>query len=78
MENKRRKTESSFDHSKTKAQIAYQQQLAEMHNLKVRLGGFEQFINLTALQNTYLINVNVTNKQKNQYYFNYIPEVLDV
>lgn len=35
VENKRRKTESSFDHGKNKAQVAYQQQLVEMHNVKV-------------------------------------------
>ena len=35
VENKRRKTESSFDHGKNKTQIAYQQQLVEMHNVKV-------------------------------------------
>lgn len=35
VENRRKRTESSFDHSKTKAQNAYQQQMVEMHNLKV-------------------------------------------
>ena len=37
VENRRKKTESSFDHGKTKAQNAYQQQLTEMHNVKVGL-----------------------------------------
>ena len=36
VENKRKKAESSFDHSKSKAQFGYQQQLAEMKNVKVR------------------------------------------
>lgn len=35
VENRRKKTESSFDHSKPKAQNAYQQQVADMHNVKV-------------------------------------------
>lgn len=35
VENRRKKTESSFDHGKQKAQSAYQQQLMEMHNVKV-------------------------------------------
>lgn len=36
VENRRKKTESSFDHGKGKAQTAYQQQIIEMHNVKVR------------------------------------------
>lgn len=35
VENRRKKTESSFDYNKTKAQTAYQQQLLEMSNAKV-------------------------------------------
>ncbi len=61
LENKRKKTESSFDYSKTKAQNAYQQQILEMHNVK----------------NSYLIAINVTNKQKEKYYQEYIPDLLD-
>ncbi|KAL8683251.1 MAG: hypothetical protein Q9186_000753 [Xanthomendoza sp. 1 TL-2023] len=61
VENKRKKTESSFDHSKAKAQNAYQQQLSDMHNVK----------------NTYLINIVVTNKHKERYYHEYIPDLLD-
>lgn len=37
VENRRKKTESSFDHGKNKAQSAYQQQLTEMHNVKVSI-----------------------------------------
>jgi hypothetical protein len=37
VENRRKKTESSFDHGKNKAQSAYQQQIMDMHNVKVRL-----------------------------------------
>ncbi|CAK7218857.1 Protein BZZ1 [Sporothrix eucalyptigena] len=44
-----------------KAQAAYQQQLAEMNNAK----------------NSYLIAINVTNKQKERYYHDYVPELLD-
>lgn len=39
VENRRKKTESSFDHGKSKSQSAYQQQLIEMHNVKVN-GGY--------------------------------------
>lgn len=35
VENKRKKIESSFDHSKPKAQNSYQQQVMDMHNVKV-------------------------------------------
>lgn len=35
VENRRKKIESSFDYGKQKAQTAYQQQLADMRNLKV-------------------------------------------
>ncbi|KAI4208466.1 MAG: hypothetical protein LQ348_000128 [Seirophora lacunosa] len=61
VENRRKKTESSFDHSKPKAQNAYQQQVADMHNVK----------------NTYLISINVTNKHKERYYHEYVPDLLD-
>lgn len=30
------------------------------------------------LQNTYLIAINVTNKQKERYYHEYVPDLLDV
>lgn len=61
VENRRKKTESSFDFGKQKAQTAYQQQLIDMHNQK----------------NTYLISINVTNKLKERYYHEYVPELLD-
>lgn len=59
VEQKRKKTESSFD--KAKAQSAFQQQIHEMNNVK----------------NTYLISINVTNKQKEKYYHEYVPELMD-
>ncbi|KAK2755314.1 actin polymerization protein [Colletotrichum kahawae] len=46
---------------KAKAQSAYQQQISDMSNVK----------------NTYLIAINVTNKQKERYYHEYVPEVMD-
>lgn len=61
VENKRKKAESAFDYSKSKAQNVYQQQILEMHNVK----------------NSYLIAINVTNKQKERYYHEYVPDVLD-
>ncbi|KAJ5819940.1 hypothetical protein N7474_005531 [Penicillium riverlandense] len=61
VESRRKKMESSFDHSKPKAQAAYQQQILEMNNYK----------------NLYLININVTNKLKEKFFHEYVPEVLD-
>ena len=29
-------------------------------------------------KNTYIININVTNKQKEKYYHEYVPDLLDV
>ncbi len=46
---------------KTKAQSHYHQQLQDMNNVK----------------NTYLIAINVTNKLKERYYHEYVPELLD-
>ncbi|KAK3378059.1 hypothetical protein B0H63DRAFT_436450 [Podospora didyma] len=46
---------------KAKAQSAFQQQTLEMNNVK----------------NTYVIAINVTNKQKEKYYHEYLPEVMD-
>ncbi|KAL2020921.1 hypothetical protein VTK56DRAFT_7808 [Thermocarpiscus australiensis] len=46
---------------KAKAQSAFQQQILDMNNVK----------------NTYLISINVTNKHKEKYYHEYLPELLD-
>ncbi|KAM7196483.1 hypothetical protein V8F33_006200 [Rhypophila sp. PSN 637] len=46
---------------KAKAQSAFQQQILEMNNIK----------------NSYLIAINVTNKHKEKYYHEYLPEVMD-
>ena len=61
VENRRKKNESAIDHGRTKAANAYNQQLMDMHNIK----------------NTYLIGINVTNKLKECYYNEYVPELLD-
>ncbi|WPH02335.1 Hypothetical protein R9X50_00519800 [Acrodontium crateriforme] len=61
VESKRKKVDGSFDHGKSKAQAAFQQQQSDMRNTK----------------NTYLIAINVTNKQKERYYHEYVPELLD-
>jgi formin-binding protein 1 len=61
VESRRKKAESAFDYSKSKAQNAYQQQITDMHNVK----------------NTYVINIKVTNKQKEKYYNEYVPDLLD-
>ncbi|KAG6094911.1 hypothetical protein E4U30_002934 [Claviceps sp. LM220 group G6] len=56
-----RRKKSEAHHDKAKAQSAYQQQIYEMNNAK----------------NSYLIAINVTNKQKEKYYHEYVPEVMD-
>ncbi|KAF7589207.1 hypothetical protein BBP40_004591 [Aspergillus hancockii] len=61
VEGRRKKMEGSFDHNKPKAQAAYQQQILEMNNVK----------------NTYLISINVTNKLKERFFHEYVPELLD-
>ncbi|KAL4903880.1 hypothetical protein BDW74DRAFT_155554 [Aspergillus multicolor] len=61
VETRRKKMESAFDHGKTKAQTVYQQQILEMNNVK----------------NTYLISINVTNKLKERFFHEYVPELLD-
>ncbi|KAJ5922469.1 hypothetical protein N7516_010172 [Penicillium verrucosum] len=61
VESRRKKMESAFDHGKGKAQAAYQQQILEMNNYK----------------NLYLIGINVTNKLKEKFYHEYVPEVVD-
>ena len=61
VESRRKKSESAYDHGRSKAANAYNQQLMDMHNVK----------------NTYLIGINVTNKLKETYYFEYVPSLLD-
>ena len=61
VENKRKKVDGAFDMGKGKAQASFNQHTAEMHNVK----------------NTYIISINVTNKQKERYYHVYVPDLLD-
>ncbi|KAI9764227.1 MAG: hypothetical protein M1840_008617 [Geoglossum simile] len=61
VEVRRKKVDSATDYGKQKAQNAYYQQLSDMRNVK----------------NTYVIAINVTNKQKEKYYCEYVPELLD-
>lgn len=56
-----RRKKSESHYDKAKAQSAYQHQIYEMNNAK----------------NSYLIAINVTNKQKEKYYHDYVPEVMD-
>jgi hypothetical protein len=56
-----KRKKSESSFDKAKAQSNYQQQLHEMNNAK----------------NTYLIAINITNKQKEKYYHEFVPEVLD-
>lgn len=62
VESKRKKQDGAFDHGRAKAAAAFNQQQEDMRNVK----------------NTYLITINVTNKQKERYYDEYIPDLLDV
>jgi formin-binding protein 1 len=51
VESRRKKVDSAFDMGKAKAQVAYQQQMSEMHNVKVRVGDFMNLgLRLTALR----------------------------
>ncbi|KAL6708567.1 Protein BZZ1 [Coniothyrium glycines] len=61
VESRRKKVDGSFDHGRGKARNAFEQQQIEMRNAK----------------NTYIISINVTNKQKEMYYHEYVPELLD-
>ncbi|KAF4554932.1 BZZ1-like protein [Elsinoe fawcettii] len=61
VENKRKKQDGAFDHGRSKAATAFNQQQEDMRNVK----------------NTYLIAINVTNKQKERYYNEYVPELLE-
>ncbi|KAI6784099.1 uncharacterized protein J7T54_004645 [Emericellopsis cladophorae] len=56
-----RRKKSESHFDKAKAQNAYQQQVLEMNNAK----------------NSYLIAINVTNRLKERYYHEYVPEVMD-
>lgn len=79
VESRRKKMESSFDHGKAKAQSAYQQQILEMNNYKVHRILYEwliYYVNIS--QNLYLISINVTNRLKEKFFHEYVPEVLNV
>ena len=56
-----RRKKTESSFDKAKAQSHYQQQIMDMNNVK----------------NTYLICINVTNKQKEKYYHDYVPELMD-
>lgn len=56
-----KRKKAESSYDKAKAQSAYQQHIHDMNNAK----------------NTYLIAINVTNKQKERYYHEYVPEVMD-
>lgn len=61
VENRRKKQDSAMDFQRSKTATAFAQQQEDMRNVK----------------NTYLITINVTNKQKERYYNEYVPELLD-
>jgi hypothetical protein len=47
-----------------------------MRNVKVRW--HDGTVHANTVQNTYIISINVTNKQKEMYYQQYVPELLNV
>ncbi|KAF8429220.1 hypothetical protein EV426DRAFT_673363, partial [Tirmania nivea] len=61
VESARVKVEKSYDASKNKAEKAKQQELLDMNNVK----------------NTYLIAINVTNRHKEKYFHEDMPELLN-
>ena len=61
VEDRRKKADSSLDAAKTRSQLAYQDKMADMYNQK----------------NLYLIAIKVTNRLKETYYHQYVPELLD-
>lgn len=61
VESRRKKQDSAMDFGKSKAAQQYNQYVVEMNNAK----------------NTYLIGINVTNKLKECYYHEYVPDLLD-
>ncbi|KAB5535073.1 hypothetical protein GE09DRAFT_972532 [Coniochaeta sp. 2T2.1] len=56
-----KRKKAESSYDKAKSQSSFQQQTFEMNNVK----------------NTYLIAINVTNKQKEKYYHEYVPELMD-
>ncbi|KAH0562131.1 hypothetical protein GP486_003173 [Trichoglossum hirsutum] len=72
VEIRRKKVESASDYAKQKAQNSYHQQVSDMHNVKVTVDVVK-----TSSANTYVIAINVANKQKERYYHEYVPELLD-
>lgn len=78
VEKRRKKIEGSYDSGKTKAQAAFQQQQSDMRNMKVGQIIMSAIGCSSRWQNTYLITINVTNKQKERYYHEYVPDLLDV
>ncbi|EQL03468.1 Fps/Fes/Fer/CIP4-like protein [Ophiocordyceps sinensis CO18] len=56
-----KRKKSESHYDKAKAQSAYRQQILDMNNAK----------------NTYIIAINVTNRQKEKYYHEYVPEIMD-
>lgn len=66
VENRRKKIESSFDHGKQKAQTAYQQQVAEMRNVKVKASmesGSRAWIDLSRIR-TSLASMSQTSRRR--------------
>ncbi|RPB00101.1 hypothetical protein L873DRAFT_1681392, partial [Choiromyces venosus 120613-1] len=61
VEEKRAKVDKSYDAAKPKAEKSYQTQLTEMNNVK----------------NTYLLQIAVTNRQKQKYFHEDLPELIN-
>lgn len=61
VEEKRQKVDKSYDASKAKAQKSYQAELVEMNNVK----------------NSYLLQIEVTNRHKQRYFYDDLPEIIN-
>lgn len=66
VEHKRKKIESSFDHGKTKAHSAYQQQLSDMRNQKVRARGTSRILGRADNHRTLILSLSMlpTNRRR--------------
>ena len=78
VEARRKKVDSALESSKPKAQNAFQQQMLDMNNAKVSTVSPRCRALADMTENTYLIGISITNGQKEKYYHEYVPELLDV
>ena len=86
VEDKRARVDRSFEAGRAKAEKSYQAQLTEMNNVKVCLR--YPVIDIACApfwadfhtwnKNMYLLQIAITNRQKQKYFHEDLPELLDV